>query len=338
MSARKQRNPDDPYGSDLEKHGGRNMDERLINQARELQPVGLTMVDNPDAVSGGLLTEVQYKAMCWEISYKKLDGSSSGPPYNGQLGLIRGNRITASPQDHQNAKRQILASPQMPPSRFEAIPTTALHNVIDYPHKNEYFGACKIFISTPPTEVINLVFPDFHRSLTNADKIQLIPADTENDVPALTWRSHDVARGTPVVDPTQFLTQKHLSFEKIPEVEGFAITVGLNIGIAVYRNFTIKAADAGASLSEEQLRKLFGERDSVCVLTGEITALHENPERSFEHSINTFRGCSGAIIFLLDQNQPTEAAVRHKGKAIGVHVGGKPVDSGGPPANVGFLL
>jgi len=37
--------------------------------------------------------------------------------------------------------------------------------------------------------------------------------------------------------------------------------------------------------------------------------------RVLEHSINTFRGCSGAIVFLLDKNQ-SEAVMEHAGRLL----------------------
>jgi hypothetical protein len=180
-----------------------------------------------------------------------------------------------------------------------------------------------------------LVFDDLRRSLTARDSIVLVPADDDSN--CLDWQSHDVARGQVAGNPAHFLTQKHLSFEQIPDTRN-SITVGVKIAIIVYRNFDINVSDTGASMSEDTLKKLFGEKDSVCVFTGEITKLHNNMVRSFEHSINTYRGCSGAIIFLLDKGQPTAEIARHKGKAIGVHAGGKPLDARPPPANIGFFL
>lgn len=40
-----------------------------------------------------------------------------------------------------------------------------------------------------------------------------------------------------------------------------------------------------------------------------------------EHSINSYGGCSGAIIFLLDKDQPHSIRQNNYGKAIAVHAG-----------------
>jgi V8-like Glu-specific endopeptidase len=43
----------------------------------------------------------------------------------------------------------------------------------------------------------------------------------------------------------------------------------------------------------------------------------------FSHSINTYEGCSGAVVFLLDKDQPAESVQEEDfGKAIGVHAAG----------------
>jgi hypothetical protein len=150
-----------------------------------------------------------------------------------------------------------------PPNRWEATATTALHNVIDYPGRYEFFAVSKMIFANPTTSIIDWTFDDYRRSLTSTDRIVLVPAD--QNFAALEWRSYDVARARVADDPKHLLTQKHLSFERIPDIWD-DITVGVKIGIVVFRNFDINASDTGASISEATLKKLFGEKDSVCVL------------------------------------------------------------------------
>jgi hypothetical protein len=104
--------------------------------------------------------------------------------------------------------------------------------------------------------------------------------------------------------------------------------------MAVYRVIDILAKDACAADGED-LTKTYGKKNLVCVFTGEITECSSAAAGTFQHSINTFTGCAGAIVFLLDKNQPDEQAQRHAGKAIGVHVGGAPYDV---PTNVAFKI
>lgn len=49
----------------------------------------ISKVDDPAPA----LSEVQYKAMCFEVSYKGSEGRVK-PPYAGQNGLIPGERLT----------------------------------------------------------------------------------------------------------------------------------------------------------------------------------------------------------------------------------------------------
>ena len=53
---------------------GRDTEERVINRNRGLSTKGLAQVDDPTAVNADLLAEVQLKATCWEITYKRGDG------------------------------------------------------------------------------------------------------------------------------------------------------------------------------------------------------------------------------------------------------------------------
>ena len=316
--------------------GGRMLEERVINRDRKLSTSGAVQVDDSSAVGVALLSEVKWKAACWEITYMKQD-SSEGPTYNGQIGLIRGDRLAASPVPNEPKRRKTTDAVDdlPPPGRWEVTPTTALHNVVDYPDKDEFLLVSKIILPNPTKFVGGLVFDDFRRSLNTADRIELVPADSQ--FPALEWKSVDVARGQVITEPNNFLTQQHLAFEPVPK-DWTGICVGAKIGIVVFRPFDIRPSDTGMSMTDDTLLQMFGEKNSVCVFTGEITKLHNNSARTFEHSINTYRGCSGAIIFLLDKGQPNEDVASHQGKAIGVHVGGKPVTATPQRANLGFLL
>ena len=60
----------------------------------------------------------------------------------------------------------------------------------------------------------------------------------------------------------------------------------------------------------DALHEKYGYAENYNVYTGEILFVGED---HFEHNINCFQGCSGAIVFLLEGD--------HAGKAVGVHVG-----------------
>lgn len=106
---------------------------------------------------------------------------------------------------------------------------------------------------------------------------------------------------------------------------GFVYAVGMKIGIVVSSNTGADEEDAlldGDHLEDGiHLRDIYGELNNVMIYTGVITRVGNG---YFEHDINTFLGCSGAIVFLLDMGQPAFVSSEDYKKAIGVHVGYKP--------------
>lgn len=57
------------------------------------------------------------------------------------------------------------------------------------------------------------------------------------------------------------------------------------------------------------------------ILTGKVTAVDEN---MIVYDMNSYGGCSGAIIFLLDKDQPESVRPEDTGKAIAIHTGSHP--------------
>ena len=128
----------------------------------------------------------------------------------------------------------------------------------------------------------------------------------------------EISYGSKITDPKSFFTKKERLFVKAPDT--FRVEVGHKIGMAVWASatFDISHEDACAPISVK-LSDIYGPKDHACIYTGEVTEVSE--QGSFLHNINSFRGCSGAVIFLLDQDQdvPKEVA---DGMAVGIHAGG----------------
>ena len=91
------------------------------------------------------------------------------------------------------------------------------------------------------------------------------------------------------------------------------------------------------SINPVELKEIYGEKDRVNVYTGQITYVSLSGQ-TFGHSINTFRGCSGAVIFLLDEGQD-DCGVEESdfGKAIAIHGGGDRLENGSV-VNFGFRI
>jgi len=80
------------------------------------------------------------------------------------------------------------------------------------------------------------------------------------------------------------------------------------------------------------LAEIYGLPNEVNLYTGKIAHVGE---QHIEYDVNTFTGCSGAIVFLLDKDQPSSVQSCDHGKAIAVHAGSHPFL---PNRNFGFQI
>jgi hypothetical protein len=147
--------------------------------------------------------------------------------------------------------------------------------------------------------------------------------------PEITWSADEISFGDTITDPSNVLTKACRLFEKVPNT--FRLRAGHRIGVLVYRTFDITHEDAKAPLNTD-LVQVYGQKVQACIYTGQVTEISANG-RTFCHDINTFNGCSGAIIFQLDRNQSDDVVAEFHGRAVGINVGGLDVDS-----NLGFLF
>lgn len=122
-------------------------------------------------------------------------------------------------------------------------------------------------------------------------------------------------------------TDRNLSFEAVGS--SFEYRIGQKVGMAVYHNCAFDFSNDNVythngwdknQLSQSNIFRLCGNDYSVSIYTGEITAVSTD-QKAFQHDINTFTGCSGAIVFLLDKNQDGLVGEHQSGKAIGIHAG-----------------
>ena len=72
------------------------------------------------------------------------------------------------------------------------------------------------------------------------------------------------------------------------------------------------------------LTRVYGVPDEVSVYAGTITSVGE---KSFAHDINSYLGCAGALVFLLDGPDA--------GRCIGVHIGSPNIL---PAVNVAIMI
>lgn len=304
-------------GSPKRKGGG----ERLIDSSRDCRVIRNTFVSGTDDISADLVNKVSKKACEFYMTFT--DPTTGNAYYHGQGGFIRGEMLEAKTRPDDNGQPE----PKRPRVAFqedlnyEATPLTAKHNLKNAGAETYLRTTAKCFDQVEK----DIALPDGGCAMTT--RIQVRPATaTKREI---TWSADDISFGDTITDPSNVLTKASRLFEKIPNT--FRLRVGHRIGVLVYRTFDITHEDAKASLDTE-LKQVYGKKFQLCIYTGQVTEISANG-RTFCHNINTFKGCSGAIIFLLDRNQSDDVAAEFHGRAVGINAGGLDVDS-----NLGFLI
>lgn len=329
-------------------HGRRRFPEKLVDAARRVGRVGRASVDNGAAVSADLANSVQLKACQLEIRLENRKTGDLSDPCWGQAGLIQAGRLTDSPIEQSSSKKKAVADLSGKPvarpsilrtSRFAVIPVTCIHNVesetSDDGHKWDYSYSVLKLVSQGNANTVPLF--DKAGNVADGNTPVVVRQGTALDE-TITWPYYDVTTAPKIDNKQSNLTLKSAGFQKV-ERPGYRFQPGQKIGMAVYRNFELNCEDAGVpdnSIPKEELLQIYGQKGRVNVYTGQITKV--SPDGSaFEHDINTFRGCSGAIVFLLDTDQDGDAIESSDyGKAIAIHVGGDELD--GKIINIAFKI
>jgi hypothetical protein len=113
------------------------------------------------------------------------------------------------------------------------------------------------------------------------------------------------------------------SFERVHP--GFEYKVGQNVGIGIYSDTGATATTVlDPNVTKAELARIYGRSKKRHVYTGKITMVGTH---HIEYDINSFEGCSGAVVFLLGvEAQPSDSGVTRDdaGKAIAVHAGAHP--------------
>ena len=112
------------------------------------------------------------------------------------------------------------------------------------------------------------------------------------------------------------------------------------VGIAVVFSKRSKPTPVSVAGSGEDAKKIgttaleriYGAPNEVNIYTGEITRVYGD---HIEYDLNSFTGCSGATVFLLDRDQPSSVQPCDYGCAVAVHAGSHPVLTS---RNIGFIM
>ena len=288
--------------------------------------MGQAFVSDPNAISTQLVTVVARKACQIKTTFVDAEGFD-GDSY-GSGGLLRGKEIVGTPEpENPPAKATTPPRPKKKVklenySSYEVTPVTAKHNLALEEEGDEYDGTRIEFPGFPPMKIH---MPDGGCMMT--EHILVRPA-TEG-IRAIHTEDNDYSFGETVATPERALTKMPFLFQLAPPT--FRLQVGHNIGMTVYRTYEISHGDADANKSID-LTMIYGSPGQACIYTGTVTEISANG-KTFGHNINTFEGCSGALVFLLDRNQPNNVDETLHGLVVGIHTGG--VDDN---TNLAFFL
>lgn len=286
-------------------------------------------MNGTDLISDQLVSIVSDKACQFVTYFMAADGGDT-VIYYGQGGLIKGNhRLTESPPTDaarpKNRSRTRTTVTFEEFASFQATPVTAKHNLES--ENGEIYG--RVSIETTHGAKRDVVFADGGSRPEHRIEVRAPTADTDR----LCWVDNDLSKGEVLGQPGSAFTKKPRLFEAAPD--GFVLRVGHRVGIVVYRTFDITHGDAGiVGSTSVDLEMVYGPKEQPCIYTGNVTEISGNG-KTFCHDINTFAGCSGAVVFLLDVQLDHNLDVSSGlyGKAVGVHVGGLDANN-----NLGFLL
>lgn len=288
-------------------------------------------INDPEALSEKRQKEMWLKAFAFEIEVNL--GTENNPDLKyhfAQAAMLRSTKIRAS-DPHQG-------------SRYEVYPVTAKHNMAYKEGKGKPTeGGIKVKYINGRKQRIHFNDIGVRDSPPESREYVNLLYDGQ---PALELPlGIDVAYGDIINNIENDFTRSLVSFDVVRH--DFMLEEEQKIGIVVWRKGRIYEDDEvdpyeiegevkqsrKDRLSEDQEKKFYGPSGQAVILTGQITALYEGG-KIFQHNINSYPGCSGAVIFLLDQNQNDSVKDGDYGCVIGVHAGGKPDEK----FNVGMAI
>jgi len=267
----------------------------------EITALGFAFVDNPHAISGSLVREIRSKAKALRISYPFPTGHSGLFGY-GQGGFIRQDPAHTSPGGTKAA-------------RYSVIPITAKHNLRcvtlgdsdrDVSFSEHDLVPDRVHLNYTG-EFVNVVSADLGWKPTREDVYNL--RDGVEGKPTLGHYGLDISvAATPVSDSYSIACKSESSCSRVDD--SFTPAKGQKVGMAVVveegfkptkKKTIVGAFETEVELSEAEIEKIYGKPGMVNIYTGEIT--YVGPQH-IEYTINAFTGCAGAIVFLLDVDQP----------------------------------
>eukprot|EP00978_Attheya_sp_CCMP212_P017305 scaffold46056_cov48-Attheya_sp.AAC.1 len=267
--------------------------ECLVDDRRRVVSRGFGKVDDSGVISETLMTEIPPKAIPLDGFYPLDDDVNFSTLGYGQSSLIRKGGISRS---HGETTFHCTV-----------VPVTAKHNLRIVKESNSIFVPKRATLNME-AGVTDFVSQDLGWEPPAADEIN-IREECEGSRPAFTLWGLGISIGLEISKHMIPLTDPAYAFDLVRPK--FKLKVGQKVAIAV--NFRPKAKPTkesikgsgpkipGRDVSEQALEDIYGKPDCVNVYTGTITFVGV---KDIEYSCNAFSGCSGAVVFLLDKDQP----------------------------------
>eukprot|EP01006_Ploeotia_vitrea_P033234 TRINITY_DN65358_c1_g1_i2.p1 TRINITY_DN65358_c1_g1~~TRINITY_DN65358_c1_g1_i2.p1 ORF type:complete len:330 (-),score=5.67 TRINITY_DN65358_c1_g1_i2:142-1032(-) len=210
--------------------------------------------------------------------------------YGGHLGFVRTNSCGTTTEQEDKCN-----------AALSVLVYTALHNLVDPIDK--LVSVKLLHVGTGKLHGINCV---------------VYENEEVHELSEGTWPMRDIAVCTP---PTVGSWE-----EKVFTKTTRPPQVGDAVGILVIRFRPLKQVDIGVPLQLLNVTATYGKERQPCLYTGTISRVTDTV---IEYDINSFKGCSGAIVFYLEGP--------HQGEAVAVHTAGR-VRSDGVPFTFGFRI
>ena len=197
---------------------------------------------------------------------------------------------------------------------------TALHNVVAHRGSTPFALSCT-FCGNRHNLSFQVEFQHLGLQKAKIQPLVITIGDT-----SINWEyGVDIAHGRFVENPSPVSTRDNFHvFKPVPKT--YEYSIGTRIAMAIFAKQ--KATEESARINDMRtvdLEKVYGPPDEISIYSGTITGIGE---QYFTHDMNSYRGCSGAITFLLEGEDA--------GKCIGVHVGSPPEIE--PPVNLSIKI
>ena len=327
----------------------------LVNwTTKEMKRWGFGNVDDTNAISASMVTEVYGKCHSLLVRLNPPEPEKVTSSSWWKMGHYHGGFLR---QEFKGYSPTSAKTVQL----YSVYPITAKHNLRTVAHETKgVFKPTAASFTVNWDNGVDVDWPDLAWEEPKKDSDDMLDlrkagAGTMDSMEASEARpatatamiaefGFDVSIGSTIYDPSNPCCRAEHSFDRVRKT--LKLEKGMKVGMAVVFSKlskptpeTITGNNKNVKLppdfqQDDIIENFFGLPDQLNIYTGEILYVGPN---FIEYNINSFTGCcAGAIVFLLDQNQPPSVdAAADYGTAVAIHSAAHPVLT---DRNYGFLI